>query len=261
MKCATRNGLPHPVTWLVLLGTVAFCVSSFPMLGYDGTRFVKNSASFVEFVGKMFQTQDWAYAPRLLGLLFETLVLAFIATVFSIVVCWPLSFLVARNTGLPAFARIALRSILAIGRAIPDMVWALLMVSAVGLGVLPGLLALLILSVAFLAKILAESIEVVDPKPIEGLRSVGASPLAIRTVGVLPQVLPDFTSLSCYLFDVNLRSATILGLVGAGGIGFDLSESLRLFQYERLGMILVATYLLVTLVDRLSYAVQSRLAH
>jgi phosphonate transport system permease protein len=151
-----------------------------------------------------------------------------------------------------------MRTLLSFMRALPELVWALVFVSAVGLGPLPGVMALAFVTVGFMGKFFAESIEVVDAKPIEGVEAHGAGWLQVRTFAYLPQAMPDFIGSTLYILDHNLRAAAILGLVGAGGVGYDMVMAMRLFDYDRILSIAVAIYLIVALLDRLSSHFRSR---
>lgn len=137
-------------------------------------------------------------------------------------------------------------------RALPELVWALVFVSAVGLGPLPGIMALSFVTVGFMGKFFAESIEVVDQRQVEGVVAQGASWLQLRTFAHFPQAFPDFVGTVMYVLDHNLRAAAILGLVGAGGIGYDLVMAMRMFDYNRLLPIALSIYIVVTLLDRAS---------
>jgi phosphonate transport system permease protein len=137
-------------------------------------------------------------------------------------------------------------------RALPELVWALVFVSAVGLGPLPGVMALAFVTVGFMGKFFAESIEVVNDRPVEGVSAHGANWFQVRTFAHLPQAMPDFIGTTLYILDHNLRAAAILGLVGAGGIGYDMVMAMRLFDYDRLLLIAASIYLVVTMLDRLS---------
>jgi phosphonate transport system permease protein len=259
VTCLTPSGRPKPSTIWTIFVTGAVLVFTAPLLEFDGPRFLSNLGSFADFLRNLIRMPDLGYCPKLARLILETVMMALVSTVAALAVGLPLSLLAARNTTPWPPLRAFLQVSLAIGRGVPDLLWALMLVSAVGLGVLPGVAALIITSVAFIVKVYAEALEVVDTKAIEGLAAVGAGPIGLRTVAVVPQAAPDLIGLGFYLLDVNVRAASILGLVGAGGIGFDLSQALRLFQYERLGMILFSIYALVTLIDRLSEWLRSRL--
>jgi phosphonate transport system permease protein len=201
---------------------------------------------------------QWSYLPELGGLMLDTVAIAFMASVLAAFLAFPMGLLMARNTTVSMFVAYPLRVLAAIIRAIPDVVWAIAFVAATSPGAIPGVLALGITTLGFLAKFHQLSFDVVDPKPIEGLSAQGASGFATRWFGVLPQAFPDMLGQWLYTIDSNVRSATILGIVGAGGIGFDYSEATRLTKYERLILIIPAIYLVITLLDRLSARVRGR---
>lgn len=142
-------------------------------------------------------------------------------------------------------------------RAIPDIIFALIFVAAVGLGPFGGVMALAVGSVGFMGKVFAEAIEAIDPEQVKAIRATGANRWQVISYAVLPQAMPLVLSYALLLFEGNVRSATILGLVGAGGVGFVLSKYMALFQYDKLlGPIFII--LMVTLVDRFSDFVRRR---
>lgn len=257
----TPNGLP-PLPMVASLAVVLAALGlTASLVEVDFVRLVGSLGKMFAFAGQMFVEPDWAYLPQLLDKMLETIEMTFLATMIALVVSLPLGVLAARNASPhPAVYRVT-RDLLSLMRALPELVWALVFVSAVGLGPLPGVMALAFVTVGFMGKFFAESIEVVDPKPVEGVRAHGAGWLQVRLFAMLPQALPDFVGTVMYILDHNLRAATILGLVGAGGIGYDLVMSMRLFQYERLLLIALSIYLVVTLLDRLSDQLRSRIIH
>jgi phosphonate transport system permease protein len=212
------------------------------------------------FLGKILVMPDWRYLPELGLKLLETLEMTFMATVLAALVSLPLSFLAARNTSPAPAVFHAARGVLSLTRALPEMVWALVFVSALGLGPLPGIMALTFVTIGFMTKFFAEALEVVDARPVDGVAAHGAGWLQVRTFAYLPQAWPDCVGSVMYILDHNLRAATLLGLVGAGGIGYDMIMSMRLFDYNRLVLIAVAVYLMVTLLDRISDRFRARLA-
>jgi phosphonate transport system permease protein len=232
-----------------------------PIVEVDFVRLIGSIGRMFDFIGQMFVAPDWSYVPQLLDKMLETIEMTVLGTAIAIMISLPLGILAAANaTPHPAVYRVT-RDSLSLMRALPELVWALVFVSAVGLGPLPGVMALAFVTVGFMGKFFAEAIEVVDQKAVEGVRAHGAGWLQVRLFAMLPQALPDFVGTVMYILDHNLRAATILGLVGAGGIGYDMVMSLRLFQYERLTLIVLAIYLVVTLLDRLSDRLRSRIIH
>jgi len=255
----TRNGLP-PLP--VIAGTTALAALlawAAPRSEIDPAQLLHSVPAMLEFAGKLLVVPEWAYLPELGARIFETIEMTFLASSLALVLSLPLGFLAARNTSPHPAVFHATRSLLSFMRALPELVWALLFVSAVGLGPLPGVMALAFVTVGFMGKFFAESIEVVDPRPIEGVVAHGANWLQLRTFAHLPQAMPDLVGTTIYILDHNLRAAAILGLVGAGGIGYDMVMAMRLFDYGRLLLIAAAIYLVVTLLDRASDYFRSRI--
>lgn len=257
----TPNGWPPlPLVGgvLALLGLMWLTA---PIVEVDFVRLFGSIGRMAAFAGQMFVTPDWEYVPQLLAKMLETIEMTVLGTAIAVVVSLPLGLLAASNaTPHPVVYRVT-RDLLSLMRALPELVWALVFVSAVGLGPLPGVMALAFVTVGFMGKFFAESIEVVDHKAVEGVRAHGAGWLQVRLFAMLPQALPDFVGTVMYILDHNLRAAAILGLVGAGGIGYDLVMSMRLFQYERLLLIALSIYLVVTALDRASDRLRSRIIH
>jgi phosphonate transport system permease protein len=185
--------------------------------------------------------------------------MAILGTILATIFAIPLSFLGARNLTpniiVFSFARFIFNSF----RGISEMVFALIFVSAVGMGPFPGVLALTVTFTGFLAKFFSEAIEGVDPGPIEALQAAGANKIQTIMYAIMPQVVPLFVAFILYIFEVSIRSATIVGLVGAGGIGFALVASMKLFEYKNTGAIMVVILVLVTLIDYASTRVRARI--
>ena len=164
----------------------------------------------------------------------------------------------ARNVA-PPWVQQPVRRLLDLLRAVPDLVIGILFIVAVGLGPLPGVLALAVNTGGVLGKLFSEAVETIDPRPVEGVRATGAAPLQQIVWGVLPQVAPLWTSYALYRFESNARSATVLGLIGAGGIGQLLFESLQSFNYSETSAIVIVIIVAVSAIDLLSQAMRSRL--
>ncbi len=199
----------------------------------------------------------------------ETFAISFMGTLLAVAVALPIVFFASRNLiysgllyemeprqGWKRSARIipylAAKSVLNILRTIPEMVWALIFVFLVGLGPFPGVLALGVHTGGVLGKLFGEVLEDVDSQPIESLQSTGASRLQILFYSILPQVLPQFVSYTLYRWEVNIRVAAVLGLVGAGGLGQRIHIAISLFLENQLLTLILAIYILVTIVDYLS---------
>jgi len=181
----------------------------------------------------------------------ETVQIAAWGTALSIVFGIPFALLSARNLA-PVWVVQPVRRLMDAARAINELVFAILFVAAVGLGPFAGVMALFVHNLGIISKLFSEAVESIDQRPVEGIRSTGATRLHEIVFGVIPQVLPLWSSFSLYRFETNVRSATVLGIVGAGGIGFTFYESFRSFQYDRAAAVIIVVVVAVTLIDLVS---------
>jgi phosphonate transport system permease protein len=205
-----------------------------------------------------FLRPDFSQWRLLIAQMIVTLQIALWGTVFAILIAIPLGVAAARNVA-PFWVQQPVRRLLDLMRAVPDLVVGYLFIVAIGLGPLTGVLALAINTGGVLAKLFSEAVEQIDPGPVEGVRAVGGTRLQEVVWGVLPQVAPLWTSYALYRFESNARSATVLGLIGAGGIGQLLFDSLNGYAYDRVAAIIIIIVVAVTLIDLLSQAMRSRL--
>jgi phosphonate transport system permease protein len=182
----------------------------------------------------------------------ETLEIALWGTVLAVLASAPLAIIGARNFTPNRWVMTASRGLVSLMRAIPELISALFLVLAYGFGPIAGVLALALHSAGFLAKFYAEDIENADPKPQEALRAIGAAPLKVLRYAVLPQVAPQYVAYTLYVLDRNVRMATVIGLVGAGGIGQELKGRYDLYNYGHVATILLAIFLLVFALDQAS---------
>ena len=255
---STKNGLPHISIIIGITIITVLLVLTAPIVEMNPQHIYNSGDNLLDFLSHWFTQPAWEYLPKLAGKLWETIEIAIVATALALVLSFPLGILAAINTTPHPLVYHITRNTLSFMRALPELVWALVFVSAVGLGPLPGVMALTFVTTGFLAKFFAESMEVVNQKVISGVKATGASKLQILMFAILPQALPDFCGAVLYVIDRNVRAATILGLVGAGGIGYELVSSIRLFYYSRLVLILFSIYLIVTFFDRLSNIIRSK---
>jgi len=255
----TPNGLPALGPSVIMAACVLLLVISASAVELDLVRLFTAIPRMFEFASHLLVMPDWEYLPTLGVNMLQTIEMTFLATSIALVISLPLGVMAAANASPHPAVFHATRNLLTLMRALPELVWALVFVSAVGLGPLPGVMALSFVTVGFMGKFFAESIEVVDARQIEGVAAHGASWLQLRTFGIFPQVFPDFVGTVMYILDHNLRAAAILGLVGAGGIGYDLVMAMRMFDYDRLLPIALSIYVVVTVLDRLSDRFRRRL--
>jgi phosphonate transport system permease protein len=183
--------------------------------------------------------------------------IATLGTGLAVLAGVPLAFLAARNTTPSAvFARPAALFLIVASRSINSLIWGLVLVVVVGPGVLAGVLAIALRSVGFIAKLLYEALEESDPRPAEAIAATGASGLLVVGYGIWPQVLPAFAGISLFRWDINIREATVLGLVGAGGIGIQLSASINALEWSRVSVILALIFAAVLAAEALSARVR-----
>ena len=214
--------------------------------------------------GRLLRVEDQRATERryLAGLgraLWTTLRIATLGTALAALLALPLGLLAARNLAAPLPIAWAAKGVLGVLRSIHTLVFGLFLVGIVGLGAMAGILAVALHSAGTLGKLLAESIEALDMRPIDAVRATGARSGQVFFLAVWPAALPQFVSQLLYVWEFNLRDSTILGLVGAGGLGLLLSEAMALFQWGRLATLLIAIVLMVTAFDTLSRALRRRM--
>jgi phosphonate transport system permease protein len=201
----------------------------------------------------------WNFWPRLVGPLLETLQIAILGTVFGGLVALPLAVLAARTVSPTRPLYWLFRNVMNVLRTMPDLFWAMLFASAVGFGPFAGSLALTVFTVAVVSKLTSESIESIDMRLTEAVRASGGNWLETMFFSGVPQVLPQYVSYVLYAFELNVRASTVLGLVGAGGIGMVLNTQRTTFQYDRVTMIVLFVFLVVLVIEQLSAAARRRL--
>lgn len=212
------------------------------------------------FAHAAFPPSDGGQAPRIFKALAETFAMAFAGTVLAAVAALPLGVLGAKTVVRQPVLHFALRRVLDWFRGVPSLVWALILVSAFGLGPFGGVVALALADVPSLAKLFSEAIENCDDRPMDGVRSAGASPLIVLSYGLAPQVAPVMTSQCLYFLESNFRNAAVLGIVGAGGIGFELEERIRIFAFDEAVFIIALYMVCVAALDTVSQKLRARLA-
>lgn len=229
----------------VLLG-----VAYYPAEVFNWTYLFTDAGNMATFIADFLEPnfEDWRI---FLEKMLETVYIALWGTFLSTVVGVPFALLSSSNVA-PWWIVQPVRRLMDSARAINEIVFAILFVAAVGLGPFAGVMAIFIHNLGVISKLFSEAVEAIDPRPVEGVRSTGASRVQEVIYGVIPQVLPLWSSLTLYRFETNVRSATVLGIVGAGGIGFTFYESFRSFQYDRAAAIIVVVVVAVTLIDILS---------
>ena len=239
-----------PIAFLLLLWSFNGAEFNFVKLG-------EGSVNMGEFLSRLFPP-DFSKIGTILALLLETFQMAVVGTVLGAVLALLVAVCAASNIA-PKWLYYPTRWVMNVIRSVPDLVFALMFVSAVGLGPFAGILAMTLGSIGSIGKIFAEAMEQVDRGPVVAMEAVGASKRQVIQYGILPQAAPLLTSYTLLLFEGNVRGATILGLVGAGGIGLELTTAMRMYDYGHLSAIIICIIVLVTAIDQGSALIRRRI--
>lgn len=228
---------------------VVACITSLWVTGFfDAKRLMEGLPALGQLFSEMVPP-DFSRWQNWIKPLIDTLAMSVAGTALAVIISLPLALFAAPNTAPNAFVYQAARIVLATLRSVPEIIMGIIFVAAVGFGALPGVLALALHSVGMVGKFYAEAIEHVDPRPLEAARAAGASPFQVITHAVMPQVLPQLADITIYRWEYHFRASAVLGIVGAGGIGFELIAALRVIRYDEVSAILMTILLCVILVD------------
>lgn len=242
--------------WIAAQAVLGWIVAD---LGLSFDQFGRGIEKLGRFFSAMWPPSDGGQLPRILRSLAETFAMAFLGTCLGALAGVPLGVLGAKTVLGQAVIHFLLRRSFDVFRGVPALVWALILISALGLGPLAGVLALALEDAPRMAKLFAETIENADERPKEGVRSTGASGLAVIRFGLAPQIAPVWTSQFLYFLERNFRSAAVLGIVGAGGIGFELEERIRIFAFDEVIFIVLLYMVCVACLDAVSERLRRRL--
>ncbi|WP_217132989.1 phosphonate ABC transporter, permease protein PhnE [Leucobacter chinensis] len=249
--------MPRARSLIGVAVAIVFLLWSFQGAGFNFEKLGQGTVNMMSFIGRLFPP-DFSKIGLITQLLIETVQMALVSTVLGSVLSLFVAMAAASNLS-PRWLYYPARWIMNVIRAIPDLVFALMFVSAVGLGPFAGILAMTLGSIGSIGKIYAEAMESVDNGPIVALRSVGASQRQVIQYGVLPQAAPLLVSYTLLLFEGSVRGATMLGLVGAGGIGLELTTAMRMYDYGHLSAIIICIILLVTAIDQGSALIRKKI--
>lgn len=258
-RAAPRERARRALTWAVLIGLIAYCFWAFGITPERIWTGIGRLGSVMTFMFPPHVWTSWSEFAEILEGLGETLSMAFLGTLLGAVVAFPLSFLGAKNINRLTPFRMGVRRGYDMIRAFETLILALIFIRAFGLGPLAGILAIAVSEIGTFAKLFSEAIENTSEKPVEGVAASGGSRLHAIRFGVLPQVNPVILSVLLYNFESNVRSGTILGIVGAGGIGFLLSDRIAAYRWDEAWSIIFLIIAMVYIIDWLSAQVRSRL--
>jgi len=251
MRLGWAKRLPVMLSFCAVFALLVFGML---YLGFSIDLFVSGLPNLTFIIGLMIPPNPgtWARVLYYLNQLGQTLGIAFLGTLFATLLAFPFGFLAAKNVVPSLVVHVLSRRLFDTVRGIDTLVWALVWINVVGLGPFAGTLAIICSDFGALAKLFSEAIEAVDRKAVEGVLSSGGSRIESVRFGMLPQVLPVITSQVLYFFESNTRSATIIGIVGAGGIGLSLSEMISTLEWHQVSFIILMLLLTVSVIDYLS---------
>ncbi len=231
-------------------------------LGLDFGRLTSGIGQLLHFITLMMPPDPGTQLPLYIHALGETLAIAFLGTLLGAAIAFPFGFLAAKTVIPNIFAHFMVRRVLDTVRGIDKLIWALIYVTVVGLGPFAGILAIATSSIGEFGKLFSEAVEALDRKPVEGVTAAGGSKLEAVRFGMLPQVLPVLASQLLYYFESNARQSTIVGIVGAGGLGLHLAEQIRVLEWNKVSFLILMMLVMVAVIDfissRLRFAIIGR---
>jgi phosphonate transport system permease protein len=232
--------------------SLAPLVLAWQMFGISAAQLVSGTAKLGQFIVFMFPPSPDRFFWLFLHALGETVAIAFLGTLGAAIIAIPFSFLAARNVMPFAPLRFFVKRFFDTIRSIDTLIWALIWIGVVGLGPFAGVLAIMTSDFGAFGKLFTETLETADSKPVEGIASSGGGPLAALRFGLLPQIMPVIVGQILYFFESNTRSATIIGVVGAGGIGLHLYEQIRTLEWQTVCFIVIMILITVAIIDQIS---------
>ncbi|RCX17804.1 phosphonate transport system permease protein [Fontibacillus phaseoli] len=222
------------------------------------SELVQGFPNMLDLLREMFPPR-WTYLDNILEAMLETIRMALVGTTIGALFAIPVALLCAANLIKSRWIYYPVRLLLNLIRTIPDLLLAALFVAIFGIGPLPGIFALSVFSIGLIAKLTYEALEAIDPGPLEAMTAAGANLVQIIVYGVVPQIQAHFASFTLYTFEINVRAAAVLGLVGAGGIGHYYEVTLGFFEYDKTAMIILFTLAVVLIIDYISTKLRERL--
>jgi phosphonate transport system permease protein len=257
------NGWSHALMlamrWVLILLGIGIAIQTFIVVEARPQDLITGIHGMADLVWRA-MPPDFSKLPDAIWPTLQTVDIALFGTMVGIIIAVPLALLAAANVTPSRFGYYSARAVIGFTRAVPDLVWALLFVTAVGLGPFPGGLALGVHSVGMLGRLFAETIEQMDMAPIHALELTGARRIQVFSHGIIPSILPSLLGICLYRLDENIRSSLVLGFVGAGGIGFQILTAMNLFQYQDVSLLLIIIFVIVLSAERISATLRERLA-
>ena len=246
---------PSPVAWGIGLGFLAFFIQGMIAAEITIDRLIRGAGNIVRFLGQALPP-DFSRSGNIGWAMLETLNIAVVGVTIGCLLSVPLALLAARNTSPHRAVHIGARFVISVSRTIPDLIWALIFVVTVGLGPLAGILAIIMDTIGFAARFYSERFEEVSDGPANALTSTGAGRISVIFGAIIPESFASMTAVSLFSVEKAIRSAVTLGLVGAGGIGVELSTAMRLFRYDDAAAIILIILVAVIAFEQLSSAIR-----
>lgn len=252
-----RLSMPSPMAFIIWVALLAALAAGISQMGVSPERAWRGVDQFIQFLQRA-TPPDFSRWWPISGYMLQTLQMALVGVVFGVILSLPVALLASMNTSPHWSIRHLTRIIVAAVRTIPDLIWALIFVICVGPGVFAGVLAITMDTIGFCGRFFSERIEETQKGPVEALQTTGAGHLAVIGGAIIPECFPSFTATSLYAVEKAIRSAVILGLVGAGGIGIELKATMDLWRYDQALAIIIVILVVVIAAEQLSSSIRRR---
>ncbi len=246
-----RWGKTNAIAFVLWVIVVAFIVWSFGQVGLSWERMQRGIPALASIFQRMFPL-DLERLPQILYSLLTTFQMALVGCTMGLILSFPIAVMAAEGLSPHPIVKVIARGVIALFRTVPDLVWALLFVIAVGLGPAAGVMAIMVDKIGFAGRFFAEAMEEADKGPQSALSAIGATRSGLIFSAIVPQALPSLVATSLFSLEKAVRGSVILGLVGAGGIGVELKVAFDLFAYDTAATIIISIYVLVVLVEQIS---------
>jgi phosphonate transport system permease protein len=253
-----RLDRPTPFAFLAWFVVAAVLFHAFTAVGFSPLQLIEGLPNIGRIVGQMIPP-DFSRLPQIGRSILETFQMAMVGTTIGVILSLPLAILATRSLSPHPAVYLAARAVVSFCRTVPDLVWALLFVIAVGLGPIAGTLAIAVDCVGFCGRFFAEAMEDTEPGPREALTALGAGRIGVVFSAVVPQAMPSFIATALFALEKATRSSVVLGLVGAGGIGIELKVAMDLFSYDLAATIILAVFALVIVVEQIGGLLRARI--